>query len=565
MNDSNSSRSAISFALFLVALVLLMRLSLLSTPDLIDSTEGRYASVSKIMFESGDLVTPWINRSGVLMPYLGKPPLHFWMTDLSFTAFGLGNWAARLPSFISGVGTVLITFLAAYALFDLAVAAATLLILTSSLLFFFLSGACVLDVTLTFAITCATAGFVLCPGSRLWGFVCFGGLGLGMLAKGPVAIVLFGGIALPWSLLRWRQLRRLPEQLTALPWLYGMALFLLLTLPWYFVQEYQQAGFLRYFFINENLLRYVSAEYGDKYGAGHIEPRGMSWIMLTWGFFPWSLIALAGALWGLRPRTATLARDALRSSPELCFVLAWGFACPTFFTFAKQLTATYLLPALPGLSIALGAILVGQLSSTQGFRERMIKTSKFVTPFFGGMLLIGSLAGIIRFQTPIIVGLIAFSVGALLTWLTYRERANLVYASRDASPLSQIVRVSGVTAVAFGLAILCYGPYASVDRSSATILAQAREYAPEKHLLTVGFAYDYPFSSNFYDTIPGQRPIAIVKIEPEELGTKKVDLLVVRVRDRQKLLDGEVGWVELVTIGRWALFEMPTSRISSNH
>jgi len=532
-----------------------MRLSLLGTPDLIDSTEGRYASVAKSMFESGDLVTPWINRSGVVMPYLGKPPLHFWMTDLSFTAFGLGNWAARFPSFVSGVGSVLITFLAAYALFDLTVAAAALLILTTSVLFFFLSGACVLDVTLTFAITCATTGFILCPRSRLWGFICFGGLGLGMLAKGPVAVVLFGGAALPWTLMRWRQLRRFPEQLISLPWLYGMALFLLITLPWYVLQEYQQPGFLRYFFINENLLRYVSSEYGDLYGTGHIEPRGMSWVMLIWSFFPWSLLALGGAVWGFRLRTMGLAREALQASPELCFVLAWGFACPLFFTFAKQLTATYLLPALPGLSIALGAILVGQLPSVQGLRERIIKISKWTTPFFGATLLIGALAGVIWFQTPILLGLIALTIGALFLWLSYREQTVSYEAPHDDSPLSRIIRVGGVTVVAFGLAILCYGPYASIDRSSATILSKAREYAPEKHLLSVGFPYDFPFSAHFYNTLPGERPLSVIRVEPAELGTTKVDLLVVRARDKQKILDGKGGWVELVSIGRWSLFE----------
>jgi 4-amino-4-deoxy-L-arabinose transferase-like glycosyltransferase len=253
------------FRYFCLSIILLLilwwtRWSLLSIPDLIDSTEGRYASISKQMYTHGNLITPIITRHGVSQPYLGKPPLYFWMGDVAYMLLGLNNTAARAPSFVSAVGTLLVTYAGVYYMAGGLVAIGTLLILSTTAVFFFLSGGVMLDMTVTFCVISACFGFFHAKRWSMWGYLFFLALALGMLTKGPVALVLVGTVVVPWVVIQWLLHRKVPEQFEALPWKSGIVLTVLLTAPWYLAQEQMNDGFLYYFFIQENFLRYVSTE-----------------------------------------------------------------------------------------------------------------------------------------------------------------------------------------------------------------------------------------------------------------------------------------------------------------
>ncbi|MFQ5655635.1 MAG: ArnT family glycosyltransferase, partial [Planctomycetota bacterium] len=65
-----------------------VRLATLTILPLVDSTETRYAQIAVEMNRSGDAVTPQIWRDGELVPYLGKPPLSFWLTSATMATFG---------------------------------------------------------------------------------------------------------------------------------------------------------------------------------------------------------------------------------------------------------------------------------------------------------------------------------------------------------------------------------------------------------------------------------------------------------------------------------------------
>ena len=72
--------------------------SWLAEPD-----EARYAEIPREMLASRDFVTPKLNG----VPYLEKPPLLYWANAASLRLFGLTPWAARLPTRLFGLGTVL--------------------------------------------------------------------------------------------------------------------------------------------------------------------------------------------------------------------------------------------------------------------------------------------------------------------------------------------------------------------------------------------------------------------------------------------------------------------------
>ena len=54
--------------------------------------EGRYVGVAWDMLRANSPWVPLING----LPYFHKPPLFYWLTQLSFGLFGAHEWSARL-------------------------------------------------------------------------------------------------------------------------------------------------------------------------------------------------------------------------------------------------------------------------------------------------------------------------------------------------------------------------------------------------------------------------------------------------------------------------------------
>ncbi len=78
----------------------------LGVPGLMDPDEGRYAEIAREMLLLRDWLVPHLN----LVPYLEKPPLVYWLTAMSLGAFGLGEWAARLPSALAALAGLYLAF-----------------------------------------------------------------------------------------------------------------------------------------------------------------------------------------------------------------------------------------------------------------------------------------------------------------------------------------------------------------------------------------------------------------------------------------------------------------------
>jgi hypothetical protein len=139
--------------ILLLGAFLILRLGLIFSVPLADPTEGRYAEVSRQMVVGGDWVTPRIWINGELIPFLGKPPLHFWLAALSIRGFGSNEFAVRLPGCLAAILTLLLTFGVLKRYEDRRTALLATLIGGTSLGFFLLSGASIVDMTLTLCTT----------------------------------------------------------------------------------------------------------------------------------------------------------------------------------------------------------------------------------------------------------------------------------------------------------------------------------------------------------------------------------------------------------------------------
>lgn len=178
-----------------------------------------------------------------------------------------------------------------------------------------------------------------------WGYLVFVGAAIGLLSKGPLALVL---ILLPvagWALFtrRWADLWR------RLPLLRGCCLMLVLALPWYVAAEGRTPGFLRYFIVGEHIERYlVSGWKGDLYGAGHSRALGTVWLYALEAFLPWSLLLP----FVLRFRRDTV-KAALDNGGEGVLLWCWALAPLLFFTVARNILPAYVLPAAPAWCLLL--------------------------------------------------------------------------------------------------------------------------------------------------------------------------------------------------------------------
>ena len=482
--------SPVGCLLSAVVLIAAFRLMTLGTLALTDNTEARYAEIGWQMCRSGDWVTPRLYMAGELVPFWAKPPLFFWTTALSFGAFGPSEWAARFPNFLFAVLMVAITIAFGRAMWGNRIGALAGLILASSGLFFVLAGSCVLDMALGASVSAASMCFALFVKSETaggrrqtwWGRAFFLSLGLGCLAKGPIAVVLVGLSLAAWMVLtkEWHILRKLP-------WLTGVVLAGVVAAPWYFLAERATPGFLRYFIVNEHILRYVRSDYGDLYGNGRTQIYGASWVMLAVTFLPWSpwLVRCGIDRWRRRGESV----DSRQSPPDtwLLFALCWGLTPAVFFTLARQILVTYMLPGFPGLALATAVLLVRWTESEQA--AVLLRGLRIFAAALGGLLVVALVGQIVLGSPPLLLSATLAAVGLF---------AGLFFAGVRRSDSSALL-----TAVGFGSSLLvamftiAAAPAVNEAFSTKAILASAAEL-PESEGREVFFPLTDEYSAEFY-------------------------------------------------------------------
>ncbi|MGY2400188.1 ArnT family glycosyltransferase [Pseudomonas sp. SDO5271_S396] len=349
--------------------VLLVRLGTLGLYPIMDTSEARYAEIARKMVVYNDWITPMFDHS---VPFWGKPPLSFWTQALSMKVLGINEFASRFPTWLLHVASCALIVNFACRERGLRIGLTAAIIYSTCSLGFLSSGAVLTDGALAFALLLAHLGLWrgLAHAERGWALAGFFGLGLGLLAKGPLALVL---ITLPAAL--WLAITGHWRRLLSLPWVPGLALMLIVALPWYWLAERKTPGFLEYFIVGEHFSRYfISSWQGDRYGSAHAEPLAMIWVHLLGGFLPWTFFLPLLVKW----------RASLYSQREYCiFLLAWAISTPLFFTLSTNILWTYVLPALPAWSILLADVI------SQRVRAMVIAAIALTLPVAGYAMILG--------------------------------------------------------------------------------------------------------------------------------------------------------------------------------
>jgi 4-amino-4-deoxy-L-arabinose transferase-like glycosyltransferase len=332
-----------------LGVVALARLLTLGLYPLTDTTEARYGEVARKMAELGNWVTPLYDYG---VPFWAKPPLTTWLSAISIELFGVNEFAARLPYFLLAV---LIAWLVWQWVRRSSASQAqlTVAMMSGTLLYFVASAAVMTDLGLVLGTTLALRGFWAAfeqgDSSRpkeVW--LLFIGLGIGLLAKGPIAVVLSGLPIGLWMLLT----GNIKASWQRLPWLKGSLLTFAIAAPWYVMAEIRTPGFWEYFFIGEHWNRFtVTGWAGDKYGTAHATQRGAIWLFALVAVMPWT--ALLPMLWiGRKPAPAPQNPEPAKYSRDFTiYLLAWSVASCLFFTMSGNILWTYVLPSLPAMAL----------------------------------------------------------------------------------------------------------------------------------------------------------------------------------------------------------------------
>ena len=324
----------------LLGIFIVVTLYALGVRTLVPPDEGRYAEMAREMFATGDWITTRLNG----IKYFEKPPLQTWMNALTFAAFGLGEWQARLWTGLCGIIGVCMTAYAGKKVFGPRVGLYAGLVLASSL-FWLASGQInSLDMGLSGMMTLTLCSLLIAqrddataPERRNWMLVCWAAMALAVLAKGLIGIVLPGAVLVLYSLCArdWRIWTRLHL-------VKGLLLFFAIATPWFVLVALRNPEQPHFFFIHEHFQRFLM--------KGH--KREGAWyyflVLLIPGILPWI---------GVLPQSlaAAFKRQEGAFQPRL-MLLVWAVFIFFFFSYSTSKLPGYIVPIFPALALAGGAV-----------------------------------------------------------------------------------------------------------------------------------------------------------------------------------------------------------------
>jgi 4-amino-4-deoxy-L-arabinose transferase-like glycosyltransferase len=329
---------------------------MISPPSLMDDVDAVQAQIARNMLTSGDWVTARLDG----IPYLEKAPLIYWLIAGSYRIFGATDWAARIPVVLAAIALAwLTTAFGTWAFGRRAGFYAGLCIATCFGLFLF-TRILIPDVMLTASIALSLWAFLRAIDAseahpRWWALVLAASLGSSLLLKSLIgvvfplgAILLYLGITSQlFSARVWKSLHPVSGAIVALaiaaPW------HILATLrnPPYFDLTMRSApgeyhGFLWFYFINEQLLRFLNMRYPRDYDT---VPRLWFWLFHLLWLFPWSVYLPAVFGLGFKPRD--------RAGKVRLLALCWAGFILVFFTFSTT-QEYYSMPCYPALALLIG-------------------------------------------------------------------------------------------------------------------------------------------------------------------------------------------------------------------
>jgi 4-amino-4-deoxy-L-arabinose transferase-like glycosyltransferase len=363
LRDAEDFITSKSWRVYLTVLVVAGAIYLgcsVSPPSLMDDVDGIQAQIARNMMVSGDWVTARLDG----VAYLEKSPLIYWIIAIFYKIFGVHDWAARIPIALSVMALAWLTAAMGIWAFGRRAGLYAGLCIGTCIGLFLFTRILIPDVMLTFTIALAMWAFLRALDKeearpRFWAFLFAASLGTGLLLKSLVAIVFpIAGAVIYLFLTKQFFLHRTWQRLRPIS---GLLVALLIAVPWHVLAarrnppyfsfsthsgpgEYH--GFLWFYFINEQLLRFLNLRYPRDYNT---VPRLWFWLFHLLWLFPWSVYFPALFKLSYKPLD--------RAGRLRLLALCWTGFLLVFFTFSTT-QEYYSMPCYPALALLLGSAMV---------------------------------------------------------------------------------------------------------------------------------------------------------------------------------------------------------------
>jgi 4-amino-4-deoxy-L-arabinose transferase-like glycosyltransferase len=334
---------------------------MISPPSLMDDVDAVQAQIARNMLTSGDWVTARLDG----IPYFEKSPLIYWLIAYSYKIFGVADWAARIPMVLAAIALAWVTTAFGMWAFGRRAGFYAGLVMATCFGLFLFTRILIPDVMLTASVALSMWAFLRAIDEaerrpRKWAFVMAASLGISLLFKSLVGVVFPIGAALIYLGMT-RQLfiakvwKRLYPRM-------GLIIVLVIAAPWHILAAWRNPpwfdftmhsapgeyhGFLWFYFINEQLLRFLNLRFPRDYDT---VPRLYFWLFHLLWLFPWSVYLPAVVNQNVKFSFKQLDRAGKTRLLALCWT---GFIL-VFFTFSTT-QEYYSMPCYPALALLLGS------------------------------------------------------------------------------------------------------------------------------------------------------------------------------------------------------------------
>lgn len=337
MTDAIRRHRHFLMGLFIAAAAFLY-LAHIGSYHLIELDEGRYHRVAMEMVLSGDYITPHFDY----MPYFEKPIFQYWITALSMELFGFREFTGRILPALTGLGNVFLAFWLGRTMYGRRTGILAAIIVATSALQLIVASIGVMDMALTFFIDACLVSFYVFERTekKKYLLIFYAAMGFGMLTKGLIAIVFPVGILFWYALLSKR-----PRLFLKLFYLPGIALFLVIAMPWYYLVCQKNPDFFYFFFIREHFLRFATKMHERFHPWYYFVP------VLIAGLMPWTgFLATFFSKDGIFRKPGSL-----RHKQDLLLLSLWAGLIYVFYSVSDSKLPTYILPCWLPLSVLLAA------------------------------------------------------------------------------------------------------------------------------------------------------------------------------------------------------------------
>jgi 4-amino-4-deoxy-L-arabinose transferase-like glycosyltransferase len=318
------------------ALVLFFNLNSWSVTE---SSEARYAEISKEMLDTGD----WIHPQLMGIYHYHKPPMTYWITAVSYKIFGVTPFAARVFLQLSVLLQIFMVYKIGIFIFSNTRSAFMSAMLYASFPVVVIGGrALTTDSYLaTFVLLALYFWFGYLNNSKKSFLIgSFISLGLGFLTKGPVVWIV------PAILLAVYLFQKKKKPVISKTGFLGIFLMLVIGFSWFIWLYIEDSRFLDYFVFKHTIQRFATDTFSRS------QPFWFYIAVLIVTAFPWFLILLG--------KTKEIF---LAPKSRIAFLGAWVLIPVVFFSLSQSKLILYVLPVFGGL--AFGGFAVWEALSAQ--------------------------------------------------------------------------------------------------------------------------------------------------------------------------------------------------------